>query len=114
MDEKTVALIEALAEKFGVTAEHLWGALLRQAPISGVVDLVVSVLLIASAVTLALIVKSKTANQAKLDMIDFMGAWTITAMLVIPATLVALSLVENVVAAFFNPEYWAMSKIMGL
>lgn len=32
MDEKTVAIIERLAEKLGVTAEYLWGVLVTQAP----------------------------------------------------------------------------------
>ena len=44
MDEKFQKLIEALAAKLGTTAEHLWGVLVRQAPISGAVDLVLCVM----------------------------------------------------------------------
>lgn len=39
MNEATQKMIEELATKLGVTAEHLWGVLCRQAPTSAVVGL---------------------------------------------------------------------------
>ena len=38
MNEATAKLIEELAAKLGTTAEHLWGVLVRQAPISATVS----------------------------------------------------------------------------
>ena len=39
MEDKYLKLIEALAEKSGTTSEHLYGVLVKQAPITGVVDI---------------------------------------------------------------------------
>ncbi len=44
MDEQIEKLLRELAEKLGTTAEHLWGVLMRQAPISGVIGILVFVL----------------------------------------------------------------------
>jgi hypothetical protein len=38
MDDKTFQALTNLATKLGTTAEHMWGVLLRQAPITGVID----------------------------------------------------------------------------
>lgn len=48
MDDKYRQLIEDMAAKLGVTAEHLWGVLVKQAPISGAVDLVICIVMAAS------------------------------------------------------------------
>lgn len=40
MNDKVLEALQTLAEKLGVTAEHLWGVLLKQAPIDGTIFLV--------------------------------------------------------------------------
>lgn len=39
MEEKTIKLIEQLAQKLGTTTEYLWAVLLKQAPIDATVVL---------------------------------------------------------------------------
>jgi hypothetical protein len=39
MDERTELLIRELAAKLGTTADQLWGAMTRQAPISAFISL---------------------------------------------------------------------------
>jgi hypothetical protein len=41
VDTKTEALIRDLAEKLGTTTEHLWGVLVHQAMIAGLVEIIV-------------------------------------------------------------------------
>ena len=56
-------VVEKLAEKLGVAAEHLWGVLIRQAPISGITNILVSIAWIVGAIWTFRFVKSKTKDQ---------------------------------------------------
>lgn len=39
MNDNTRQLLEQLAVKLGTTVEHLWGVLIRQAPVSGLISI---------------------------------------------------------------------------
>lgn len=122
MDDKTTALIENLAEKFGTTAELLWGVLLRQAPISGTIDLVIVIVMVLSAVVLVRFVKGKTTKPAQTEDErypcaewrdeDAVVAWAATWVYLIITASVVICAAHEIVAAFFNPEYWALSQIL--
>jgi hypothetical protein len=123
MDDKTIALIGKIAEKLGTTSEHLWGVLLRQAPISGAVELSTAVVMAFAAVGLVRFVKGKTTKPAKTedkrcsyaewkDEVAIF-AWLATAVYLIITGVVVFGSVQEIVAAFFNPEYWALSYILG-
>jgi len=111
VNKETVDLIRDLAAKLGTTAEHLWGVLLRQAPISGATDLMQYALL---AVAVALWWKWVKATKKRGQYRDE-AAW-------IPVGTVGVALAVMVgvaffsfpttVAAFFNPEYWALKQVM--
>lgn len=123
MDDKTTALIEKLAEKLGTTAEHLWGVLLHQAPISGAVDLATVVVVVLAAIGLVRFVKGKTTKPAETKDERYTHAeweeegaglaWLGTAIYLIITGLVVIGSAQGIVAAFFNPEYWALSHILG-
>lgn len=123
MDDKTTALIEKLADKLGTTAEHLWGVLLHQAPISGAVDLATVALMVLAAVKLVRFVKAKTTKPAetrdeRYPHAEWEGdgaglAWLGTAFYLIITGVVVTGSAQGIVAAFFNPEYWALSHILG-
>lgn len=108
MNEQTQQLIEKLAEKLGTTAEHLWGALIKQAPISSTVDLISIAICAAALVAAFNIIKSKVEDE------DFAvivwSAWGSIAFLIAMASLCILN---RIVAGFFNPEYWAIKEIIG-
>jgi len=123
MDEKTLQALTALANKLGTTAEYLWGVLLKQAPITGVVDLLVCAGWIAGVVVWAKFVKRKTANHARTDYdrypsaewSDDVGVCLAWASVVIAAGITALvvgSGLSTIVAALANPEYWALRQIL--
>ena len=106
-------LIEKLAQKLGVTAEYLWSALLRQAVISGIFDLVFFGLEI---VCIFLLIKWWKRTNKKVEK----GDWEETAYVpLVTATvivgvmfLISLACLSLTFAAFYNPEYWALHEIL--
>lgn len=123
MNDKTIALIEKLAEKLGTTAEHLWGVLLHQAPISGAVDLATVAVMVLAAVGLVRFVKGKTTKPAMTEDDRYPHAewedegaglaWLGATIYLIITGVVVIGSAQGIVAAFFNPEYWALSHILG-
>lgn len=122
MDEKYRQLIEALAEKLGTTAEHLWGVLVKQAPISGAVDLVLCIVIAASAWWWAALVKRKTTKPPKTDDDRYPYAewsdeaaglsWIGAVIAVVFALICIVGSAQGIVAAFANPEYWALKQLV--
>ena len=113
MDDKTAVLIEKIAEKLGTTAEHLWGVLLNQAPISGAIDLAVVVGLVTSAAWLLRLVIVKT-KRAELNDEYVVAAGVFATAWCAVAGVTSMALAEGIVAAFANPEYWALRRLMTL
>ena len=116
MNEATAKLIEELAAKLGTTAEHLWGVLVRQAPISATVS---------SALTLAWVValvcgwrfavrSMKLANEDSIMHDEEVRAVVIGALILVSiATAVAITIGSvGCVSAFANPEFWALKQVM--
>jgi hypothetical protein len=123
MDDKTLQALTALAAKLGTTADYLWGVLLRQAPITGVVDLLVCAGWIAGVVAWAKFVKRKTAKPARTDddrfacadWSDEAGVGLAWASVFVAAGITALAVsseLSTIVAALANPEYWALRQIL--
>lgn len=122
MNEQTNQLLRDLAEKLGTTSEYLWAALMRQAPISGTVNLLVIALwIIAMYWTYRLLIrKTKKPPISKSDPYPisemdsdsaYWGwvAWWISAVLL--AFTVGCSM-EMIVASLFNPEYWSLKQLL--
>ena len=116
MNEATAKLIEELAAKLGTTAEHLWGVLVRQAPISATVN---------AALTLAWVValvcgwrfavrSMKLANKDSIMHDEVVRACVIVALILASvATAVAITIGSvGCVSAFANPEFWALEQVM--
>lgn len=109
MDEKTAQLIERLAAKLGTTAEHLWGVLVRQAPISGATDLGVLIASFAIAALLGVIaLRTKDEDEGGMSFAVGMAALIAGA----SALAMFMSGASIIAAAFFNPEYWALKQIL--
>ena len=67
MDDKTLQALNALANKLGTTAEYLWGVLLRQAPLTGVIDLMLTMAWVIGAVLWWCFVARKTTRPKRTD-----------------------------------------------
>lgn len=109
MNEQTQQLLEKLSNKLGTTVEHLWGVLVRQAPISSAMDLVV---LTAMAIGLAALWRfvKKIHQDANDDYLMPLGILLMVGILGF-AAFVCGNLSE-IISGFFNPEYWALRQII--
>lgn len=118
MNENIARIIEIIAQKLGTTSEYIWGVLLRQAPIDAtmgalyiIISMVAAYLLWKAHVKMSLIEEGEIYNVY--DTNDGIGM-----VMVFLAVFVSLGLVfsivnlPNVFAGFFNPEYWALNKIL--
>lgn len=111
MNEQTAKLIEQLASKLGTTAEHLWGVLVRQAPISATVGILCDALLI-----IAVYLGWKKLLKVNFDNWDNdMGKGMLFGGLAIATAIclcAAFGSLQTEVAGFLNPEYWAIKQIL--
>lgn len=109
MNEQTQKLLSELAVKFGTTAEHLWGVLIRQAGIEAWVHTIVAVALIILVVSAWIALKW---NFKRLDEGEFEPMFFI--ILTIVSLLVVIFFIATVADDFtqiMNPEFWAMKKL---
>jgi hypothetical protein len=123
MDQNTLQALTALAQKLGTTAEHLWGVLLRQAPISGAIELAFMTGMVVACVIWWRVVIAKTTRRKQSDDDRYPRAeWEEEGAFFAVASAATLSLVTLIVcaegftlalAAFVNPEYWALRQIIG-
>lgn len=117
MNKETVDLIKQLADKLGTTAEHLWGVLVKQAPISAGIYLAISLIVIFIIICIwyCFFNRFKIANKNN-EYIDLEERAMLFFLSCIP-TVIAVSFlsytIENTLAGFFNPEYWALKEILG-
>lgn len=122
MDEKAMEALTALANNLGTTAEYLWDVLLRQAPITGVINLAMMASWVVLTVMWCKFVLRKTTApkptdekptpQAEWREEAAIFAWFSAVALVL---ITALSVTVNfptTLAALINPEYWALRKIL--
>lgn len=116
MNEQTIKLIEELSVKFGVGAEMLWASLLKQAPMSATIDLIVSAIFVAFSVAIFLAIVRFYKSWKEYENSDLFPIMVFMAFLglffVIFTILgVGYSLQTNI-AAFINPEYWALKQLI--
>jgi hypothetical protein len=126
VDDKTLMALTDLAAKLGTTAEYLWAAMLRQAPISGAIDLALMAALVVASVVWSRVVLRKTKtpqgapaageyrNYAEWNDEVAVGAWASAIVLVVVTAVVVITNLPASVSAFLNPEYWALSQLLKL
>lgn len=122
MDERTYALLTALSERLGTTAEHLWGVMVQQALISGVVGLVEVGATIAVCWWVIRLVARKTTAPAASAMnpypcaeweSDMAGLAIVVSTVFVGGAVVVVSVaLFDISSALLNPEYWALSRLL--
>lgn len=118
MNEQTERSIRELAEKLGTTTEHLWGVLVKQAPITATCQLLGWLYILAGAIAAFLICRyciRKFNGPSDKDE----EWWTLAFLFgVLCLACAVISIAElflgasMVAAGFFNPEYWALKQIL--
>lgn len=118
--ENLTPLLEKLAEKLGTTTEYLWSVLIHQAPISALTDLLYFVLVIIGGIVIFIIhkrlmKKNKYGNNKYDDSDDGLIVLMVVVTLVWAIIfIVCFFNIGNIITGFFNPEYWALNKVLGL
>lgn len=118
MKNQTTELLEKLAVQLGTTAEYLWSVLIVQARISAITDLIFLILAIVSGYFLYrthLYLSKETEDMyslyerkeeaVMLPMFFGVIIWTVF-------FLVMFFSIGNIINGLFNPEYWALNKIL--
>lgn len=116
MDDKYMKFIETIAAKLGTTVEHLWGVLIRQAPINGFVDIVQLVVLVIATIWYIKIVDRKTRSTPQTPVPEWDEAaplaWFSAFICALFALLCIIVSIQDIVSAFANPEYWALKQLI--
>lgn len=111
-------LLRELAKELGTTTEYLWSVLLKQAFISGLTDVLYIVLWMIFCISLYKTFFHIRENWDWYVERDWepVAVWVVSlqVLLVFIFTIIVMFGLHTTVSAFFNPEYWALQKILSL
>jgi hypothetical protein len=114
MNEKIFEALAVLAGKLGTTAEYLWGVMVRQAQVSGIMNLIAAVFLLVGLVVLIRVtVKNWKGwwDQAGED--EYQGALVFCAIIAHMIIIIPLWVCfDAAIYRLINPEYFALAKIL--
>ena len=113
MDANTPQLLAQLAAQMSTTVEHLWGVLIQQAFINGVVYSIMFVALVtASVLSIRWCMKQHAvrtySEEARIVVYVLAGIVTFFTFIFVTVE------VPNIITAFLNPEYWALQKVLAV
>ena len=113
MNDNTYKLLEQLANKFGTTTEYLWGVLVRQAAIDATIQLIQTIVILWAAFFLCKLHK-KFKKNGTYDKYDIGAELPMVLISIVVGILVIVAFVSsgNIFNGYFNPEYWALDKIL--
>lgn len=113
MEQQLAQVLDKLAAKLGVAVDVLWAALMRQAHIAGVVDIII---IIAYAIGLYWTIRYGNTVVRKVQEHEWDEiAWLpfgFVAVVMFGIGIAVLAGLPMTAASFFNPEYWALQKIL--
>ncbi len=118
MNTEITNLLTVLADKLGTTSEYLWGILLSQAPISATIILIQIIFTVLSGIFLWKLHKYFAKETDEKYSIYDNGNGGFEALVLTFSTLILIIgvvlffRIENVLNGYFNPEYWALDKIL--
>ena len=124
MNEQTVVLIEQLANKLGTTSEYLWGVLIHQAPVDATITLIQIIISIILSIILykAHIKLSKRKDYGGYNKENGYHHYQEIAAIpmflfgifVMMLLIISFFNIDIVINGYFNPEYWALNKVLNI
>ena len=122
MEEKAFEYIDAIAANLGVAAEHVYGALLKQAMVSGLRSVVYIIICLAVSYLIIKMFKriySDVKEGEDSIFVDSFGislggvfAIIIGGVAIIILFFAIMADIGNATTALLNPEYWALKEIL--
>lgn len=111
MEEKLTILIEKLASQLGETTEATWGILVAQAKIAAITNFIAGGIFILLAIV-SMWLGCQRTEGANNDTVK--AGIAIGILLALSFLAISLAFIIPAITATFNPEYWALSKLIGL
>lgn len=115
MNETTAKLLEQLSAKLGTTSEYLWSVLLKQAPIDATITLVQTIMVIIAGIAIFKFHVHLSNDDNELSHYEseaLAGLMFVLAIVWIIFAIACFFCMEDIVNGYFNPEYWALNKIL--
>ena len=110
MNEATLIALKEMALTLGTTTEYLWAALLRQAPITGTLHVVLLVVFLA-VLSYSMYQFVKQLNLTAVP--ETLPVYSTLAVLSGLGLIIEILLLNRTLSALLNPEYWALMQILG-
>lgn len=120
MNEKTEQLLQSLAEKLGTTTEYLWTILVNQAKYDAITSVIQMAFMFAIIYwTIKLHIRFSKEDEDGDTMYYHKEELLIVPMIFAAITSVImvvffLSGFNDLIASIFNPEYWALKRVLNL
>lgn len=123
MNEQTVQLLRDLAAKLGTTSEYLWQVLVKQAPISAIIDILL-ILLVGVAIYLWYRLHRNLMVSKEWPDTGYKGTgysryeegamipMALSGMALLVFLGISLACVPSIISGLLNPEYWALQQIL--
>ena len=122
MEEKAFEYIDAIAANLGVAAEHVYGALLKQAMVSGLRSVVYIIICLAVGYAILKMFKRIYADVKEGEDGIFVDSYGVSlggvfalvfgGIAIILMFFAIMSDISNATTALLNPEYWALKEIL--
>lgn len=114
--DTAMAYIDKLAAKLGVAAEHVYGVLVKQAVVSGVIStlMMIGAIIVAVFLTKSLAKKSRDHQNhiGKYDLNPYQVFHWCAVLALAVLSLAALINGPDMVGKIINPEYYAIKEIL--
>jgi uncharacterized membrane protein YfcA len=109
MDDNTLQALTQLAQKLGTTAEYLMGVLIKQGPISGLIDLLImAIMAYGSYIGVRLVLRKNDDDNEIAVVFGWIGIVTFC----IVTSLVILLQLNQAITGIIHPEFWALQQIL--
>ena len=122
MEEKAFEYIDAIAANLGVAAEHVYGALLKQAMVSGLRSVVYIIICLAVSYAIIKVLKRVYSDIKEDEEGLFVDSYGVTlggvfalifgGIALVIMFFVIMADISNASTALLNPEYWALKEIL--
>lgn len=122
MEEKAFEYIDAIAANLGVAAEHVYGALLKQAMVSGLRSVVYIIICLAVSYAIIKVLKRVYSDVKEDEEGLFVDSYGVTlggvfalifgGIALVIMFFVIMADISNASTALLNPEYWALKEIL--
>ena len=122
MEEKAFEYIDAIAANLGVAAEHVYGALLKQAMVSGLRSVVYIIICLAVSYAIIKVLKRVYSDVKEDEEGLFIDSYGVTlggvfalifgGIALVIMFFVIMADISNASTALLNPEYWALKEIL--